>query len=74
MSFDRVKSIKVFTSGISYLALWKPNVFQTFKRLLNDWFGPKYKCEVSSYMGHTKVLPRNRLNSGFGLNYFSFLF
>ena len=45
--------------------------FQTFKRLLSDWFGPKYKCKVSSYMENTKVLLRTRLNLGFILNYFS---
>ena len=41
---------------------------QTFKRPLSDWFGPKCKCKVSSYMDNTKVLLRNRLNLGFSLN------
>ena len=45
--------------------------FQLLKRLLSDWFGPKYKSKVSGYMDNTKVLLRSRLNLGFKLNYFS---
>ena len=40
------------------------------KRRLSDWFGPKYNCKVSSYMGSTKVPLRSRLNLGLKLNYF----
>ena len=47
--------------------------FQTFKRPLSDWFGPKYKNKVSSHVNNTKVLLRTRLNIGFDLNYISFL-
>ena len=28
---------------------------KTFKRPLSDWFGPKYKCKVSSYMDNTEL-------------------
>ena len=48
--------------------------FQTFKMPLSDSFRLKYKCKVHSYMDDTKVLLRSRLNLGFSLNYFSFLF
>ena len=41
-----------------------------FKRLLSDWFGPKYKSKVSSYMDNARTLLRSRLNLGFNLNYF----
>ena len=37
--------------------------FQTFKRPLSDWLGPKYKCKVSSSMNNNKLLLRSRLNS-----------
>ena len=58
-----------------YLIFWTPNGLSiTFKSLLSDWIGPKYKCKVSSYMDNTRVLLRNRLNLGFSLNYLSFLF
>ena len=56
------KSVRVFRS--SHLEL--P---QTFKRPLSDWFGPKYKCKISSYMDNTIVLLRSKLNLGFNLNY-----
>ena len=41
-----------------------------FKRLLSDWFGPKYKSKVSSYMDNARALLRSRLNLRFNLNYF----
>ena len=47
--------------------------FQTLKRPLSDWFRPKYKYKVSSYMDNTKVLLCRKLNLGLNLNYFSFL-
>ena len=30
--------------------------FQTFKRPISDWFGPTYKCKISSYMDNSRVL------------------
>ena len=39
--------------------------FQTFKSPPCDWFGPKYKCKVVSYMDNTKMVLRSRLNLGF---------
>ena len=47
--------------------------FQTFKRLLNDWFRPKYSCKVSSYIDNTRVLLCSRLVLRFSLNYSSYL-
>ena len=46
---------------------------ETFKRPISDWFLPKHKCKVSSYVFNTGVLLRSRPNGGFSLNYFSFL-
>ena len=34
---------------------------KTFKRPLSDWFEPKYKCKVSSYIDNIKVLLCSRL-------------
>ena len=67
----KCKSIQVFTSGTSYLTLWEPNSIS--KRPLSDWFGPKLKCKVSSYIDNAIVLLCSRLNLGFNRNYFSFL-
>ena len=40
--------------------------FHTFKKRLSDWFGPMYKCKVSTYM-----LLHITLHLGLNLNCFS---
>ena len=47
--------------------------FQTFERPLSNWFGPNYKCKVSSYMDNTKVQLGSKPNLGCNLIQSSFL-
>ena len=44
------KMVRALVLHYIYLKSWKPNLFQTFRMLLSDWFGPKCKYKVSTYL------------------------